>query len=67
MSGERTPLSEPLLRPADVARLLNVKVSWVHEAVRTGRLPYLKLGRHTRFLRSDIERHLLTLREPARR
>lgn len=49
------PLSEPLLDPQDAAALLSVKPSWVYEAVRSGRLPYLKVGRHIRFLRSDLE------------
>jgi excisionase family DNA binding protein len=49
------PLSEPLLDPAAAAGLLSVKPSWVYEAVRDGRLPHLKVGRHIRFLRTDLE------------
>jgi excisionase family DNA binding protein len=49
-------LEEPLLTPADAARLLVVKTSWVYEAVRDGRLPCVRIGRHIRFLRSDLER-----------
>jgi excisionase family DNA binding protein len=49
------PLSEPLLDPPAAAGLLSVKPSWVYEAVRDGRLPHLKVGRHIRFLRTDLE------------
>lgn len=49
-------LEEPLLTPADAAQLLVVKTSWIYEAVRDGRLPCVRIGRHIRFLRSDLER-----------
>jgi excisionase family DNA binding protein len=52
----RANLSEPLLRPGDAAALLSVRTSWVYEAVRSGRLPCVRVGRHVRFLRSDLER-----------
>lgn len=49
----QAPLDEPLLDAVAAARLLSVKPSWVYEAVRAGRLPHIKIGRHIRFLRSD--------------
>jgi excisionase family DNA binding protein len=45
----------PLLRPEDAARLLSVKTSWVYEAVRAGRVPCLRVGRHIRFTRGMLE------------
>jgi excisionase family DNA binding protein len=48
----------PLLRPEEVARLLSVKTSWIYEAVRAGRLPCLRVGRHIRFSRRMVERWL---------
>lgn len=54
-SPDRGALSEPLLDPPTAAGLLSVKPSWIYEAVRDGRLPHLKVGRHIRFLRSDLE------------
>ncbi len=51
-------LSEPLLSPEDVAALMGVKRSTIYELARTGRLPYVKIGRATRFLRTDLERWL---------
>jgi excisionase family DNA binding protein len=51
-------LDEPLLTCEDVAKLLRVRVSWVYEAVRDGRLPCIRVGRHIRFTRSMLERWL---------
>jgi len=59
-------LSEPLLKAADAARLLAVRQSWVYEAVRTGRLPCIRVGRHIRFTRTDLEAWLREQREPGR-
>jgi excisionase family DNA binding protein len=49
------PLSVPLLRPSDAAELLSVRPSWIYEAVRTNRLPCLRVGRHIRFTREMLE------------
>jgi excisionase family DNA binding protein len=48
-------LDEPLLDVERAAELLNVKVSWIREATRTGRLPCLKVGRHVRYTRAMLE------------
>lgn len=48
-------LDEPLLDVDQAAELLNVKVSWIREATRTGQLPCLKVGRHVRYTRSMLE------------
>jgi excisionase family DNA binding protein len=50
--------STGLLRPEEAAKLLSVKTSWVYEAVRTGRLPCLRVGRHIRFTRAMLEEWL---------
>ena len=49
------PLSEPLLRAEDVAALLGVKPSSVYEYARTSQLPHVRIGRHVRFVRADLE------------
>jgi excisionase family DNA binding protein len=49
-------LSEPLIDAGEAAALLSVRPSWVYEAARGDKLPHLKIGRHLRFLRSDLER-----------
>lgn len=68
-AGDRrfTRLSEPLLTPADAAGLLMVRTSWIYEAVRDGRLACVRVGRHIRFLRGDLERFVNEQHEAARR
>ena len=51
-------LDTPLLTPAQAAQLLAVKPSWIYEAVRSGTLPCLQIGRHIRFTRSMLEEWL---------
>jgi excisionase family DNA binding protein len=48
-------MSERLVEAAEVAAFLSVKVSWVREATRDGRLPHIRLGRYRRYRLSDIE------------
>lgn len=48
----------PLLRPDEAANLLAVKTSWIYEAVRTGRLPCIRVERHIRFTRDLLENWL---------
>jgi excisionase family DNA binding protein len=57
-------LDGPLLRPDEAARLLAVKTNWIYEAVRDGRLPCLRLGRHIRFTRLMLEQWLVESAEP---
>jgi excisionase family DNA binding protein len=52
------PLDGPLLRPEEAAALLSVKTSWVYDAVRTNKLPCLRVGRHIRFTRAMLEEWL---------
>lgn len=51
----RPRLNDPLLRPEQAAQLLAVKPSWIYDAVRTGRLPCLRVGRHIRFTQNMLE------------
>ena len=48
-------MSERLLTASEVAELLNVPESWVREATREQRLPYIALGRYRRYARAQIE------------
>jgi excisionase family DNA binding protein len=55
-ASARTTLAEgPLVRPDEAAHLLSVKTSWVYEAVRSGRVPCVRVGRHIRFTRAMLE------------
>jgi excisionase family DNA binding protein len=61
-----TPGHEPPLSIPEAAVFLNVTDRWVRRAVRERRLPYLKVGRHVRFLVEDLEAFLADSRvEPA--
>ena len=51
-------LEEPLLNVAQAASLLNVRESWVRAAARTGRLPCVRVGRHLRFSREQLQQWL---------
>ena len=54
----RIVLDEPLMTPGEAAQLLRVRVSWIYDAVRDGRLPCLRVGRHIRFTRPILEQWL---------
>ena len=54
-------LSE-LMTAAQVAELLQMKRTTIEDYARRGLLPSLKLGRHRRFVRSDVEAALAQLR-----
>jgi excisionase family DNA binding protein len=54
-AADRTPLSEPLLTADEVAALLRVPRSTVYELTRSRRLPFIKIGRRTLFVRLDLE------------
>jgi len=58
LSGSARRLDGPLLRPDQAAALLAVKTSWVYDAVRTGTLPCIRVGRHIRFTRAMLEEWL---------
>ena len=47
-----------LLRPEQAAWYLNVKTSWIYEAVRNGMLPCRRVGRHIRFTRAMLDEWL---------
>ena len=55
-------MSERLLQAREVAELLAVPESWVREATRDGRLPYVALGRYRRYERETIESWLVEQR-----
>lgn len=58
-------LSEPLLTAEAVSGLLSIPRSSVYEYARrlNDPLPAIRIGRHLRFYRSDIERWLTTQRD----
>lgn len=51
-----------LMTADQVAELLQMRRSTVEDYARRGLLPSLKLGRHRRFVRSDVEAAIARLR-----
>ena len=62
-------LPAPLLKPAEVARVLNVTVTQVYTLMRSGDLPALKIGKKGvwRVSRETLEAYLSELEAEARR
>ena len=54
-----------LMTSGQIAELLQLKRSTVEDYARRGLLPSIKLGRHRRFLRSDVEAAVADLRSAA--
>ena len=61
VGGEPTSVLEELLTPRQVAALLQMRQSTVEDYARRGLLPSFKLGRHRRFVRSDVGRAIARL------
>jgi excisionase family DNA binding protein len=68
MSAQSAPLDEPLLTAREVSKLLgDIPPKTVLQYAREGRLPCLKIGRHVRFVRSELDHALRQQRRPASR
>lgn len=50
---------DPLLRPRDVAKILNVSTSWLAKARLSGDGPrFVKIGRAVRYLESSLREYI---------
>ena len=59
MPADPGPLVEPLLTAREVSKLLGgIPPKTVLQYAREGRLPCLRIGRHVRFVRSELDREL---------
>lgn len=56
--------SESLLTVDDLCKLLCLKKSYIYNLTFQRKIPFLKIGRHLRFRKSDIEAWLERLNEP---
>lgn len=54
-------LLDELMTASQVAALLQMRLSTVESYARRGLLPSVKVGRHRRFIRSEVERALTAL------
>ena len=63
MAFETSPLEEPLLTARQVGALLgDIPPKTILQYAREGRLPCLRIGRHVRFVRSEIDHALMAQR-----
>ena len=63
-------LLDELMTPSQVAALLQMRLSTIESYARRGLLPSVKVGRHRRFIRSQLDRTIDTLtngQEPRRK
>ncbi len=60
--GHRPLERQDLLDAGEVADLLGLRCSTVEDYARRGELPCVRLGRHRRFLRADVEAYVLARR-----
>lgn len=58
--GPRSVLDD-VMTSAQTAEILGLRVSTVEDYARRGLLPSIKLGRHRRFLRSQVEQAIAEL------
>ena len=58
MSGDVREDAEPLLTVQDVARRLNLPISWIYSQSEAGTLPSFKIGRYVRFHAADIAAYI---------
>jgi excisionase family DNA binding protein len=54
-------LLDELMTARDIAGILQMRVSTVEGYARRGLLPSVKVGRHRRFIRSEVERAIARL------
>lgn len=62
-NGNAEPFQYPierLLRPEDVASILNVSRSYAYTLLQTGELPAVRLGRSVRVRPQDLENYIST-------
>jgi excisionase family DNA binding protein len=60
-STASTSLLDELMTASQMAAVLQMRVSTIEEYARRGLLPSVKLGRHRRFVRSQVEHAIVEL------
>jgi excisionase family DNA binding protein len=63
---QRPVSAAEILTADEVAEMLRLRTSTVHEYARRGLLPSIKLGRSRRFVRADVEAEILLRRQAQR-
>ena len=66
MTSTLSIIEEPLLTASQIGELLGgIPPKTVLQYARDGRLPCVRIGKHVRFVRSDVDQALAGLRGPA--
>ncbi len=55
---------DSLLGVKELAEYIGVSIQWVYERVQLKEIPYIKVGKHLRFRKSDIDGWLDSLKVP---
>ena len=68
MASSLSIIDQPLLTAAEIGVLLGgVPAKTILQYAREGRLPCVRIGKHVRFVRGDVDQALAALRTPASR
>lgn len=68
MASTLSVIDEPLLTASEIGQLLGgIPAKTVLQYAREGRLPCVRIGKHVRFVRGDVDQALAELRTPAPR
>jgi len=59
-----SPSDDTLFTVKSLAKYLDVSDQWVYERTQLKEIPYIKLGKHVRFKKSDIDHWLDSLKFP---
>jgi len=64
LATQHVKKDDPLLGVKELAQYIGVSVQWVYERVQLKEIPYIKVGKHLRFCKSDIDTWLDSLKVP---
>jgi len=64
LANQPVKKEDSLLGVKELAEYLGVSVQWVYERVQLKEIPYIKVGKHLRFCKSDIDTWLDSLKVP---
>jgi excisionase family DNA binding protein len=59
-------VSAELMTPNEVCDFLKITKDWLYDQIQAERIPHIRLGRHLRFRRSDLQQYLDARFVPAR-
>ena len=63
--AQKSPKDDTLFTVKSLARYLGTSTKWVYERVQLNEIPHIKMGKHVRFKKSEIDRWLDNLKVSA--